>query len=263
MKRLQFDYCMRLDYSEPVSLGHFTLKCFPADDARQKVLCCETKLIPGVDYSHGSDSFGNDLIYGSVREKHSMFCVKVIGEVQLMQTQYEAAAKENEIYIYRNGRGMVCPGGRIKEYYESLLPFLPDDALARADFLMQRLHEDFAYEKGCTDADTDAQTAFMQRKGVCQDFSHIFIALCHLASIPARYVTGLLIGEGESHAWVEVLYGDKWIGLDVTNNIPVTDSHIKFGHGRDAADCRINKGIIYGSARQTQIVTAVTRQSDR
>ena len=75
-----------------------------------------------------------------------------------------------------------------------------------------------------------------------------------MVGIPARYVTGMLIGEGASHAWVEVLAGEHWYPLDPTNNCVVTDSHIKIGTGRDAGDCLINRGIMHGGGTQTQDV---------
>lgn len=263
MQRLQFDYRMKIEFSEAVSAGHFTLKCFPMADARQRVLSCETRLEPETAFSQGCDSFGNPQIYGAIRQPHTAFSVRVTGAVELLQTAYEAEAKENEVFLYRNPHGMNRAGSTIRAYHEALRPALRGSALERAAELMHRLHRDFSYETASTDANTPAETAFAQGRGVCQDYAHIFISLCHLEKIPARYVAGLLIGEGESHAWVEVLEQDKWIGLDVTNDIFVTDSHIKFGHGRDAADCRMNTGIVYGSARQTQHVAAVAALTEQ
>ena len=78
------------------------------------------------------------------------------------------------------------------------------------------------------------------------------ISLLNLCGCSARYVTGLIIGEGESHAWVEVADDGKWYGLDPTNNILVEDSHIKIGCGRDATECQINRGIMHGGGKQTQ-----------
>ena len=79
-------------------------------------------------------------------------------------------------------------------------------------------------------------------------------ALCRLNGLPARYVSGMLIGEGFSHAWVEVFCNGRWYGFDPTNDVLVTDSHIKIGVGRDAYDCQINRGIIKGGGSQTQTV---------
>lgn len=72
----------------------------------------------------------------------------------------------------------------------------------------------------------------MLGQGVCQDYAHIFLALLNLAGIPARYVTGLLIGEGASHAWVEVLHHGAWYGLDPTNDAPVLTDYINMGNQR-------------------------------
>lgn len=124
--------------------------------------------------------------------------------------------------------------------------------LDKAKHIMEKLHEHLVYEKGCTGIDTGAEEAFSIGRGVCQDYSHIMISLLNLSGCSARYVTGLIIGEGESHAWVEVADGGKWYGLDPTNNTIVQDSHIKIGSGRDATECQINRGIMHGGGEQTQ-----------
>lgn len=103
--------------------------------------------------------------------------------------------------------------------------------------------------------DTSAEEAWALGKGVCQDYAHILIALCHLSDIPARYVTGMMVGEGHSHAWVEILDHGHWYALDPTNNCIAADTYIKIGHGRTAKDCMINKGIIKGGGSQHQTVT--------
>ena len=91
--------------------------------------------------------------------------------------------------------------------------------------------------------------------GVCQDYAHIFLSLLRLKGIPARYVTGMLRGEGESHAWVELALGEYWYGLDPTNDCVVAGEHVRIACGRDYRDCRISQGVFYGGARQTQQVS--------
>src|SRR3979409_2357606 len=61
------------------------------------------------------------------------------------------------------------------------------------------------YERGVTNVGTRAAGALALGRGVCQDYAHVMIALCRLCGIPARYVSGHLLGEGAMHAWVEVL----------------------------------------------------------
>ena len=158
--------------------------------------------------------------------------------------------------IYRHSHGLTDPGERLREYMESIRASMPsfDDlrSLDKAKQIMERLHGYLVYEKGCTGIGTGAEEAFSIGRGVCQDYSHIMISLLNMSGCSARYVTGLIIGEGESHAWVEVVDDGKWYGLDPTNNILVQDSHIKIGCGRDATECQINRGIMHGGGEQTQ-----------
>jgi transglutaminase-like putative cysteine protease len=57
--------------------------------------------------------------------------------------------------------------------------------------------------------------------------------------------------EGATHAWVEVwMPYQGWIGIDPTNNIWVTNSHIKLAVGRNFYDCSSVKGAFKGPARQ-------------
>ncbi|MGA2928236.1 MAG: transglutaminase family protein, partial [Solirubrobacteraceae bacterium] len=62
-----------------------------------------------------------------------------------------------------------------------------------------------SYSFDRTGVRTTASEALAEGHGVCQDYAHVMLALCRLLGIPARYVSGHLIGEGGTHAWVEVL----------------------------------------------------------
>lgn len=97
-----------------------------------------------------------------------------------------------------------------------------------------------------------AETAFARREGVCQDYSHVMLSLLRMEGIPARYVTGMMVGEGASHAWVEAQCCGYWYGFDPTNDLLVDDSYIRAACGRDSADCDIIRGTFYGSACQMQ-----------
>lgn len=90
----------------------------------------------------------------------------------------------------------------------------------------------------------------MMMRGVCQDEAHIMLALLRMKGIPCRYVMGYMLGEGSTHAWVEVLREEKWIGMDPTNRRMVNDEYITVSAGRDANDCPVNRGIFSGMAKQ-------------
>jgi transglutaminase-like putative cysteine protease len=61
------------------------------------------------------------------------------------------------------------------------------------------------YAHGATDVRTTAAQALHRGRGVCQDHAHVLLCLLRLLRVPARYVSGHLVGEGAPHAWVEAL----------------------------------------------------------
>ena len=252
MSKLQFEYRMELSYSEPVTECHYTLKCIPKNTDMQQISELSIELTPVTDYQRDFDSFGNRTLYGNLYTPHTLFALTVQGvaETWLSVSQQESG----NCAIFRYPYGLNRAGVALKNYFDSLPPLPAQSPYDTAMELMHCLHRDFSYEQGITTMETSAEAAWQLGKGVCQDYAHIFIALCHLAEIPARYVTGMMVGEGQSHAWTEILDNGFWYALDPTNNCIAADTYIKISHGRDAKDCMINKGIIKGGGQQQQTV---------
>ena len=135
-----------------------------------------------------------------------------------------------------------------------------EEVLVYAAAARDLVHSYMTYRPDSTRYDTRAEQAAKGREGVCQDFSHMLLALCRMAGIPARYTAGLLIGEGRSHAWVEVAAGGFWHPMDPTNPDIAWDQQVIFSHGRDAEDCKINRGTYYGPSAQVQFIRAAVYQ---
>ncbi len=262
MKKLHFDYCMQIAYSEVVSVCHFTIKCFPMKTLRQEVESTSIELYPAVTYSTGEDSFGNRQIYGENTIPHDTFQFHITGDVRTGLAGWEKEDDGKMTAVFRHPHGLNVAGEALYAYHVGLKTSLPAGNYEKGIYLMNRLYHDFAYEKGCTGMDTTAEQAWKLGRGVCQDYAHIMIALLHREGIPARYVTGMMIGEGASHAWVELCHEGKWYGLDPTNNAPAGDDYIRIGCGRDAADCLINRGIMHGGGNQMQTVRVSVTETD-
>lgn len=252
VKTLHFDYTMQMNYAEIVGKCHFTLRCMPAETKRQHLLGFQIQLEPEADYEQGEDSFGNRLFFGKVDKPHNLFSFHATGKVVTGLSAYEEEETERDFAIYRYPSKLTEPGEQLKTYFQEIKLESGKDARQKAKVLMNRLYRGFSYEKNVTDMGTSAEEAFRGGRGVCQDYAHIMVALCRMADIPARYVTGMLIGEGCSHAWVEVLSNGKWYGLDPTNCLNVGEKHIKIGTGRDALDAPINRGLLVGGGAQKQ-----------
>ncbi len=264
MKDLIFDYDMKITFSSPVSNHSFTVKCIPRSSERQLIQKLEYSIFPDssleAGFSTGEDSFGNRCIYGKCENPHEYFEIHVKGEARTGLSCSEAAPMEHMLGRYRYSTAYTKPGERIRDFHSRFTRDFeggaegPDETtnLKKCTAMMHMLYKEMEYVPGATNLGTTAEEAFSLGKGVCQDYSHIFISFCHLERIPARYVVGMLLGEGASHAWVEIYDAGRWHALDPTNDLVVDSGHIKISHGRDYQDCLINQGVFTGSASQSQ-----------
>ena len=250
MRKLRFIYEMNLQFDEPVKDHYFALRCVPVSDEVQKIQIESRYVYPTNCLDEVIDGFGNHKYVGHYYDEHKKFGCKVNGtaEVQGMKVRHE------ELHgMYRYSSAYTKPGSALEQYLRQQKP--PEgEPLKKALYLMEALYQDFYYVPGATNIHTTAEEAMERKEGVCQDYAHILISLCRMSGIPARYVNGLMIGEGYTHAWVEVYTGEGWYGLDPTNNLHVDDYYIKLAHGRDYGDCVLDKGIFIGCAKQSQTI---------
>jgi hypothetical protein len=211
-------------------------------------------MYPKTDYQWGKDGFRNTQIWGVNAEPHNEFRFQIEGDAMTGLSEYEEDVDTNLAMVFSHPHGLNAAGNTIKKFFDENIKTIDICTFDKVLRIMQILAREFQYQSGTTSVDTSAEESFAQGCGVCQDYAHILISLLHLAGITARYVTGFIIGEGVSHAWVEFLDHDKWYGIDPTNNKLVNDEYIKIGHGRDAKDCMINRGIMHGGGLHTQRV---------
>lgn len=138
--------------------------------------------------------------------------------------------------------------------------YSPERSVAAiAETCCTHIFNNFQYIKGITNIETTVDEILEQRAGVCQDFAHLMLQVLRTLNIPTRYVSGYICpnqnglrGEGATHAWVEVWLPDYgWAGIDPTNNVWVTNNHVKLAVGRNFNDCSPVKGTFKGPAIQT------------
>jgi len=125
------------------------------------------------------------------------------------------------------------------------------------------LYTQMHFDPEATTVDTPAAEAFAQRRGVCQDFSHILIACLRGLGIPAGYVSGFLRtlpppgkprleGADAMHAWVRAWCGPEtgWLEYDPTNDCRAGPDHVIVAQGRDYSDVAPVKGTLRSSGGQ-------------
>ena len=250
MKKLHFVYEMKLKFSSPVTAHSFALRCTPRTSPNQAIGSLTCEFHPVTSISVCKDAFANKVYTGYIEESHSAFSFRISG---MAITNSENIIREELDPLYKYSSLLTHLNMPASAYFADYnLP--AGDELQQAIYLMNLLYEHFRYQSGSTNCTTKAEDALLQGCGVCQDYAHILIALCRQIGIAARYVAGFMIGEGATHAWLEIYTNGQWIGLDPTHNRLVDEQYIKLSHGRDYNDCIIDRGRFMGNANQYQTV---------
>lgn len=257
MRILTYVFETSLSFSCPVTDHSFVLRCLPKSTNTQTVMDAQIFTSPRVPLTEQEDGFGNRIIVGYLPQKHSSFNFYTTGQVMVAcDLAGETPCHPMFVQPTRLTAATAEMAAFAREVTAAVADGVGADVLAQARALCEAVHGRFSYVPGATSTSTTAAEAFGCETGVCQDYAHVMVSLCRSLGIPARYVTGLMVGHGATHAWVEVHDGRRWCGFDPTNNNRIDDRYMLFATGRDFEDCPIECGIFRGAAVQTQEVSA-------
>lgn len=256
MRILSFTFETTLRLSETVTEHAFALRCAPLSDAGQTVLSRQTIITPTAGIAEQVDGFGNLLQLGRIAGEHDTFDFASSG---MVMSDHADPAPSPAHPMYGRPSRYADAGLTVAALVAEVGIAVSEkpfgvQAWKAAMALSEAVAGRMSYEPGSTDVTTTAAEALASGRGVCQDYAHILIAACRAAGIPARYVSGLMVGEGATHAWVEIHDGTRWLGLDPTHACIVDDRYIAIARGRDFGDCPIECGVFLGTATQEQEV---------
>lgn len=250
---ITFQYEMKLTFSNDISEHCFLLRFLPESTMRQSIHDVSFSITPSCLLSKTLDGFGNTVLFGNIKEPHDTFRAAVKGQAEIKNTLAEEKVSFQDISMFQSATKLTAPSASL----ESLLAHIDlshmKNAYDQALLFSKAVYAYMQYVPGSTNSTTTASQAAEKRKGVCQDFAHILLALCRMKKIPCRYVAGIMEGEGATHAWIEVADGGWWRPIDPTNQTKV-ENYIRFAVGRDASDCEISRGVFRGSAEQIQSI---------
>jgi transglutaminase-like putative cysteine protease len=258
-------------YSAPISESFMELRMQPRTEAAQHCVWFDLAIRPRSRLTSYRDHLGNLIHHFDVPGHHSQLAIKSEAVVDIApQTLPESLSAE----AWQELDALVAGG----DYWEMLMPShfasptdllgklarelevrRRDDPLLLLRELTAELRETFEYAPQATKVDSPIDEALSNRRGVCQDFAHIMIALVRGIRIPCRYVSGYLFhrveehdrsAEDATHAWVEALLpGLGWLGFDPTNNLIASQRHIRVAIGRDYGDVPPTRGVFKGEAK--------------
>ena len=252
-------------YSEPVRHLHHRLRVVPPDvHGDQHLLVHDLRTCGPVDESSvvwSEDPFGNRVC--TIEAPQVDDCLKFDVQFLVERCAAEGAPGARSIESLSDGD--------LLKYLESTPLTEPSLVLARVAARIEassawprgRAYRAYhwaaaalTYRPGETDVATIAAEAMALGAGVCQDFTHVLLTVLRLMGIPARYVSGHLLGDGAPHAWVEALFPDEQVpgatsivAYDPTNRREPGLTYVTVAVGRDYADVTPTSGWFVGPAK--------------
>lgn len=287
--RLEILHTTRYVYGEPVTDSVNELRLTPRTNSRQSCYRHEVTIEPAAALLTYEDYFGNRVYAFTINKPHKELTVRTRSVVSTTDPSWHADGGKglpSDVEL-----ALMQSEEFFDKYCEYLLPtsytaFTPelneyaaryplDEAgggvYAWAQRLNAGIHRDLTYDPDATHVHTTVAETLQLKRGVCQEYAHLMLAVCRYYGVPARYVSGYhFVGdlsggsadfEQASHAWVEVLVpGSGWRGFDPTNRSETGWRYVKLGHGRDYKDIVPMKGIYRGTGDQQLTVTVDVRK---
>jgi transglutaminase-like putative cysteine protease len=286
-RRLQIKHVTRYRYDAPVDRSVHRLHLRPFDDWKQTVLSYKLRIKPSVKVVEYEDVFGNWTTRFEVNDPYTELKITAESLVEVMDVDPFAFAKlpirpaSFPLVWMPWERTMLAPYLTPVELPDTQLQELTDYAMEFVERnnrdLMETLFainlaflREYRYVPGCTDLGTTPFEVYVNRTGVCQDFTNLFITLARLLGIPARYVCGYIYtgnnggsraSSDASHAWVQLYIPNiGWKGFDPTNGILPQTDHVRVAYGRHYRDATPTMGTIYshGATEHMTIDVEVT-----
>lgn len=243
----------------------------PRSDGFQHCLDFRLSTSPKAQIMSYRDALGNRVHNFDIPNRHSHLTITAEALVEVTTPpdipqalspstweELDAMTANDEYWDVLKPGYFVQPTPLLHELMRELDIKRRDDPLTVLRDLNIAIYNHFEYAKQNTRVDSPIDDALRIRRGVCQDFAHIMIALARELRIPCRYVSGYLFHQatdrdrsasGATHAWVEAFLPDLgWVGFDPTNNTVAAERHIRVAVGRDYADVPPTKGVFRGKS---------------
>lgn len=249
-----------------------TLRLSPRNHDGQYVVDWRIDVSENCRLDQHEDAFGNIAHAFTADGPFTALRVLVEGEVETLAADgiVRGAVERFPPSLYLRETPLSRADAAITAFARETRARAGDDTLSLLHGLLNRVHDDVAFDVDPTNAGTTAREAFALKRGVCQDLTHIFIAAARSLGIPARYVGGYLhradgvTRQEAGHAWAEAFVPDLgWVAFDPANDICATEAYVRVAAGLDYLGAAPVRGSRYGGDGESLTVAIQVDQAAR
>jgi transglutaminase-like putative cysteine protease len=291
-RRYRIRHATTYSYGSAMTDGYTVGVLAPRNTAHQRLRSYRLEVDPEADeLDERVDQFGNRITQLGLHHPHERLEVVSVAEVDVDSpdeprddrpweevVEIASALTGDDAIEIRPFRApsrhvdTVVGGALGRLVGETMIP--GEGIVDAARRLCTTIFETFEFDPTFTEVSTPVAQVAEARRGVCQDFAHLALAVLRSVGLPARYVSGYieteapagserLVGADASHAWCAVWTpGDGWIDLDPTNGHLPVSRHVTVAWGRDYADVAPVRGVVIGPASEQRLDVAVDVASE-
>jgi transglutaminase-like putative cysteine protease/predicted glutamine amidotransferase len=258
-------------YTQAIERSQHVLRLTPVQDRMQNLLSHElTVSVPAGEREY-EDVFGNRVRRLTVESPFTEMVIEAKSVVEVLDTDplgfgpLKVSSTIPLVWMPWQRQALdpfllppELPETELAELAEYAMSFVKRNDYDLLDTLLDinhTIHQEYAYTQGATTVFTTPFEVYVNRRGVCQDFTNLMICLARLLGVPARYVCGYIYtgpkatnqAQSEaSHAWVQLyLPLTGWKGFDPTNGILTQTEHVRVAVGRNYLDATPTSGTIF------------------
>ncbi|MCY3733553.1 MAG: transglutaminase family protein [Chloroflexi bacterium] len=283
-RRFQVEHFSDFRYGEPAHGSLMLLRLHPRDDSGQRVLAFSLHIDPLAAPTAFEDSFGNTCQLFNIHRQHRQTTVLSRAQVETAEAPAETQLRSDawnalpeiadpvDFWEFLHPSRFARPSAALDAFIAANDIRRGADPLSSLREMAYTLHRAFTYDPGSTAVDSPIERVLETGRGVCQDYTHVMIAIARSWGVPSRYVSGYLHFEGASgeqsmvgasHSWAEFLLPDLgWLGIDPTNDTLADHRHVRVAVGRDYADAAPTRGAVFGGGDSTLEIRVTVVRGD-
>lgn len=269
MPIFKIQHITKYEYNKPVKESANEITIFPYKCKEQEIVQHELIITNQPDIYVYTDYWGNQVGMFNLLSPHMTLVIEsqltirtLLNEPVNLNNHSVMTELQQEVKGKLQLLELSTPDSiELGQYINDIINFIQPEDKSIVEIVEKcctYVFEKFKYIKGITTIETTVDEILQLQSGVCQDFAHVLLQILRTLHIPCRYVSGYICpnkngmrGEGATHAWVEAyIPGYGWAGIDPTNNVWVTNTHVKLAVGNHFSDCTPVKGTFKGPARQ-------------
>jgi transglutaminase-like putative cysteine protease/predicted glutamine amidotransferase len=273
-------------YVKPVERSSHVIRLTPVDDRLQHVLEHDLRISVAGQIKDYDDVFGNRSRRLLIEQPFTELVLEATSLIEVLDVAPldfrpdTLRARSTIPLVWMPWQRQInapfllppeLPETQLDELTEYAMSFVERNDFDLLDTLIDinaTIFKEYEYRQGSTTVFTTPFEVYTNRRGVCQDFTNLFICLARLLGVPARYVCGYIytgpknpnqVQSEASHAWVQLYLPEAgWKGFDPTNGILTQTSHVRVAVGRNYIDATPTSGTIYVGGGPETLEVSVT-----